>query len=296
MDNTNHTTLKEIIRKHARQVIEELKNKEQLEVDDYFDLSNLTENQWIELSIPLTMYVSCQPFDGTIFYNETTDDVFLNETATAKKISRSFSYVRNYLMTNYGIAYWRIQQEKKINGMRMIVLIADIDSNIKILTKTMEGLGWFCSRISAPKNINGMDIRYVNFDPMYQKNVGDDIRSKWKYLYHLSPSENDESILEKGLIPSCKNKLLKYPDRIYLLKPTLPYDQVKRFAGILYLQNPSCEGMYSIFKVYLDKVPNDVNFHLDPRSSDGIFTNSPIPSSAISLEGHFDCSGYKNKL
>lgn len=52
----------------------------------------------------------------------------------------------------------------------------------------------------------------------YDSNLFDKLKeeNKIKYLYHITPSKNDERIQRIGLIPTHKNDRYNYPDRVYI--------------------------------------------------------------------------------
>lgn len=77
----------------------------------------------------------------------------------------------------------------------------------------------------------------------YAKKITDDIFDKMKslgikYLYHFTPSINDEKIKSQGLVPKNKNEKYTYPPRIYLLPDT----EVKE--NKIFFRN-FCEHLYS---------------------------------------------------
>lgn len=287
----NEKRLREMVRNVIK---EELNNEDfKINISDFWELNSLTKEQLMQLSLDFRLFLSFPDFNDNLYYDDEQDKITLYEQA--ENVTKSYSQVKNYLMRRLGMQDWMIQQTKGCNGFRLIILVSNIGVNPKILVKVMENLGWFNSRISPPKRVNGITIECMSFDPMYQKPLTNDIRSRWNWLYHISPIENKESILQKGLIPSSKNKIFKYPNRIYLLKPSITQKEMETATNKLWCANGKPNnGIYTVFKIILKKVPNEVEFYNDPRFSKGVFCNNAIPNKAIVAIGEIDAKGLPN--
>lgn len=143
-------------------------------------------------------------------------------------------------------------------------------------------MGWSKSYVTPVGIYKGVPCRAISFDPIFQKSIQDIIRG-WRFLYHISPIANKDSILKNGLIPSSKNNRFDYTPRIYLLKPILSDDKLRWIATELYSADNSSNnnGTYCLFLIVVNKIPQDVDFFFGPRYENGIYTKQSIPSSAI---------------
>ena len=185
------------------------------------------------------------------------------------------------MFKNLGLKDWQFSERQGANDVQLIMLLGDVGMNIDIITKAMETMGWFQSYITKPQNINGISVRCVAFDPTYQDKIKDEVRGEWNFLYHLTPSENIESILLNGIIPSSKNKLFHYPNRVYLLKPTVSHNEVVNLVKRLSSQSGKQNEQYALFQIDLNKTPKNVEFSYDPRYQNSVYTYQKIPKDAI---------------
>lgn len=126
------------------------------------------------------------------------------------------------------------------------------------------------------------------FEPRFTNDVTEEIRKKYKYLYHATPSIYVKKILNKGLIPKSKNTLFFYPDRIFCMRGnnlsngqinTLKNVQAERGKHIKYDDNE-----YTILSINVSKLPDSIKFYVDPMSDDAIFTYDNIPPQSIGIE------------
>lgn len=286
MESINEKQIRKIVNKVLKGELNRM-NDDIFDIEDFWNLSSLTKEQLLRLSLDFRMFLSLTNLSDNLFYDDEHDKIVLREQA--ENVTKSFSQVKSYLMRRLGMQDWMIQQTKGCNGFRLIILVSNIGVNPKILVEVMKHLGWFNSRTAPPKKVNGMTIKCMSFDPIYQKSIKDDVRNKWNWLYHISPIENKESILQNGLIPSSKNKMFKYPNRVYFLKPSIPFKELVEDAYMLWEANEkNGSGLYTIFKISLNKVPLETKFYNDPRFGKSVFSDGAIPSEAIIVESDVD--------
>lgn len=269
--------LKEIIHNIIQRTINKSNIGANENILSYWDLTKLTQKQLMFLGMDLRLFLEFQNYDNKIIYN----NGHINIDENLERKTKDVEYVKKYLFKNLGLKDWQFSERQGANDVQLIMLVGDIGMNIDIITKAMETMGWFQSYITKSQNINGINIRCIAFDPIYQDKINDEVRDGWNYLYHLTPSENIESILLNGIIPSSKNKLFHYPNRVYLLKPTVTHNEVVNLAKRLASQYSKQNGQYALFQIDLNKTHNSVDFSYDPRYQNGVYTYQKIPKDAI---------------
>ena len=141
------------------------------------------------------------------------------------------------------------------------------------------------------------NILTVVFEPRYTTNIGKEIKEKYRFLYHATPTIYVNKILQNGLTPHASNDnkenekaLFFYPDRIYLMRgDTLDDNQINVLKNIK--NNRSKKPIrdnneYTILKIDTSKIPDDMDFYADPLVKKGaIFTYNSISPESITVDG-----------
>lgn len=135
---------------------------------------------------------------------------------------------------------------------------------------------------------------------VFEPEFADEYKSKTKCIYHATPASNVGNILKKGLIPSHHDRKSHHPDRIYCaVTEKDAYDIASMLANndreheldggvdsflnnMFGIHSKDKDKQYAIFAVYYKKLEN-VKWYKDINYKKGVYTNSPIPVSAIKL-------------
>lgn len=157
----------------------------------------------------------------------------------------------------------KARQEELKDAIEYICHFCGMYISNKNVVKREEG-GWIFKFIFEPKFS----------DKEFELNKCKDI----KFLYHITKKTRVKKILTGGLNPKSSNTMFAYPDRIYLgIDPTmLEKELLPKFDGYGVEE-------YSMLKIDISKIPNNVKFNIDPNYPDGIFTNGNIPPNAIEI-------------
>lgn len=198
---------------------------------------------------------------------------------------KTINYVKKlFKIPDYGI--------RESNGAIIIGIIVPNKNNMTTLNKIIRAMqlcGYFLSR---PK-IDVLMMRSgkkttLQFEPKYDHEVKDDMLKGEKELLHITLSKNVEKIKYIGLTPSSKNKMFNYPERIYLLKGSIPYEDIVNLAELLasvYNHNNKGEKRdydYSVLHLDVDKLPDTIRLFPDSNYEPyGLYTIDNIPPSAI---------------
>ena len=162
-------------------------NDDILRIEDYFDLSKLTEKD-----------VRLVSNDIRVFIPHTFDEILSDEGEILIKESTYLTLPVNQVkkeLKKLGFLDWQIKSEIRANKVKIIILYADIDKNTDIVVNKMLTCGWSKARISKPQYIYGTLFRVMDFDPIEQDPLTKEARFH-KYLYHLTPHHNVDSILQ----------------------------------------------------------------------------------------------------
>ena len=172
------------------------------------------------------------------------------------------------------------------NEIYIYVIVADIAVNIDLIIKDMEKLGYFLSLRRSYATVDNIEFVSLQFEPSckLQNNETENIKGAYEFLYHWTPTINVDSILKNGLIPCHGNNFFNYPNRIYLIKGDSNKNEIK-FLGWS-ISCSSNEKDYTLLKIDIKNIGNDVNFYLDPNSQVGIYTEDVIPAECIKIEGN----------
>lgn len=95
----------------------------------------------------------------------------------------------------------------------------------------------------------------LQFEPIHQNNVTDEIKEIEKTLIHLTPFYYVGKIKHIGFSPRSKNKQFGYPDRVYFLKGSIDRDKLLEIAERLNYsnENKTNNGKYAIMTIDTEK-------------------------------------------
>lgn len=208
----------------------------------------------------------------------------------AEGISKSFPVrkVISYIKKHFKIPNNRILQgydsiSNQYNNTIMVNITAE-SSLIDSISRAMNACGYY---LATPLDaINSGGDKWLRFEPRYDTAVADEIKKREKFLIHLTPEKNVPKIRKNGLVPYSKNSITRYPERVYLLRGSIPDDDILDLYEMLAVtynhkkQTPSWN--YAKVIVNTSKLSDDIKLFIDPNYPDyGIYTVDNIPPSAI---------------
>lgn len=175
------------------------------------------------------------------------------------------------------------------NGPRIVITIPTIGNNFNIINNLMNTCGYFLAHPKFNSENYPKDVLVtLQFEPKNQP-MSRDILGHERTLLHITQSKNLSKIKKIGLVPTTKNRMFNYPDRIYFLKGGLPESKVLSLAAMLcyvkyneaFQNNEPIKEDYTILTLDISKIPERVKFAIDPNFGDGFYTTDNIPPSAI---------------
>jgi len=200
---------------------------------EYIENFNIND---IPLSVLSEWYIDYENiFD---FTNDTCRSEFLNEnheflyeefTANDNKVYSVHDAVNTlvniYKMDNnqfkvydpFNVTIVSVKEIPDFISFPYSAFIPLINRNVEIIDTEMKCAGYYHAADKKYKDANGNSWINIIYDPIVQETVTEQVRNKKRYLYHCSPSENDESIKQNGL--TVKNEKCVYTfiqSRIYM--------------------------------------------------------------------------------
>jgi hypothetical protein len=114
----------------------------------------------------------------------------------------------------------------------------------------------------------------LRFEAKFDEEIVENIPS---ILYHITPTQNVNKILNIGLVPKSRSKASYHPDRVYLSKDLEDIEDL----GEMFYQKTGIKN-WTILKIETDMVPGGyLKLYTDPNYKLGYYTLNNIPPQAI---------------
>ena len=263
--------LEEIVRKAVEEYLEAIKPKE--------------NNFRIEGDIPdiSSLFKNAKFSDSDLAHkdNDRVDEGLI-QTYDANKVKDIVCRKFNLLPEQFYI-------EPVTENGRTVELIAIVLDNK--LTKNEVGdvinLMRTCGYFQYQQNrIYGKQTVYF-FEPHFSKDITDEIKQNYQYLFHATPTIYVQKILNNGLVPRHRNTLYFYPSRVYcMLGNNLSAEQIHTLKNIRAERGAKRlhdNNQYTILRINVGEIPENVRFFVDPLGDTSILTHDNIPPNAISV-------------
>lgn len=269
------------------ELLKEDSNRGPIKISDYFDISSISEEDIKSITNDMRAFLQGRGFGNAIFWNG--DNVITEESQK----TLSFDKLHKELI-QLGFQPWQVVSKIYANGIKVAVLYADIAKNTDVIIKEMLSYGWTKAHISAPMVLYGVVCRVMDFDPIEQPSITNNVH-EYEYIYHSTPSKNIDSIMKNGIEARSDNDYLDYPPRAHYMKGSIGKNEAALFTWQLFNTNKTyMDGDYAILRIRMNSVPETVEFYGDPRYPTGIFTKETILPKALELFGRIKFSD-KNK-
>ena len=233
-------------------------------------ISNTTIDKWNNKVGLIENFSYGNPISIAIYKKEDVLNEGLIRTYPIEK-------TKEYLISLYDFDESQVEIINDNNVDKLRFIIPNNKNIINKVKKAMDLCGYFCSVEKEYPYIDNWV--YLNFEPKNQDDVNDYVRGM-KEIYHVTEENNIEKIMKIGLVPKFKNPLFSYPERVYLfMEETHPneiYGLTKQFKDLKKDENKHC-----LLVIDVEKIPDNVNFYLDPNYRYGIYTKDNIPPTAI---------------
>jgi hypothetical protein len=170
---------------------------------------------------------------------------------------------------------------KSKNSFYIKTFSTDINTLLNGIINDANTLGWFPSFMETEEYTGKWDKKYfkkgeikLRFEAKFDEEV---IERTPKILYHITPTQNANKILNIGLVPKSRSKASYHPDRVYLSKDLEDIENL----GEMFYQKTGVKD-WSILKIETDMVPGDyLKLYTDPNYTQGYYTLNNIPPQAI---------------
>ena len=189
-----------------------------------------------------------------------------------------FEKMMRYVMEYFNIPRFYMHDYEN-NGVKCIAI--DLPKN-EIFQERVDKAMNLCGYFESIRTSIG-DLDRIHYEPKFEEEeqeIGD-------ILYHVTHHSNKDKIKKIGLCPYSKNTLFNYPSRVYFFKEDTPISEIINSAKALnnYAIRDFNDGIYSILKIDIDKLPNNVRFFVDPNYRHGLYTMNNIPPNCIIDDG-----------
>lgn len=198
----------------------------------------------------------------------------LNEGENRKTLD--IEDVRESIIKNYDMEDWQFNIKMYTNDIKVALIVPHVADNEKMIVEDMMSMGYYETNRSIIEK-NGMRFSLIRFDPKYPKDITSDVR-KMKFIKHITPKYNLESIKEHGFVPCHKNELFNYPPRTHFLKENISDKNINYLGEQLcdYNSDIKNNGEYVILTLDVSKIPQNVKFIGDSSYKFGICTEDVI--------------------
>lgn len=166
-----------------------------------------------------------------------------------------------------------------------ILICIKTESNlIDKISRVMALCGYYLavpfSRIPMGKSV------WLQYEPKYDKSLSDEIRNTEKYLLHLTPEVYISKIKKNGLVPRSKNQYSTYPERVYLLRGSIPpseiSDMYRMLSTVYNIRRKNPIFVYGVVYIDIARLPENLKLFTDPNYPIyGLYTTDNIPPDAI---------------
>lgn len=260
--------------------------------EDYTDEIEISKIPWDDLKLLCKDY-SLLP--TPLGFDESLDKMFLIKEAFGD--IQPPDNVTNQIIKKYGLNNTLVYKIEHHNKIYVYIINACIGHNDKVIEDDMNDMGYFLSVRGKKEIRNGILFQALQFEPysQMQDDETNNVKAKYKTLYHWTPKYNLGDIMANGLVPSHKNEVFNYPPRTYLMKGDCDNDKIAILGQRLCFvnHNPQNDGNYVLLAINITNLDDNIRFYLDPNSDIGIYTEQVIPKNNISIKDNVQ---FKTKL
>ena len=168
------------------------------------------------------------------------------------------------------------------NSFYIKTFSTNIDALLNGIIKDADALGWFPSFMETEEYTGQWGKKYfkegeikLRFEAKFDEEVVENIPS---ILYHITPTQNVNKILNIGLVPKSRSKASYHPDRVYLGRSIRG---MEKLAPQMYQRTGDLN--FTILKIDTNMVPGGyLRLYTDPNySKEAYYTLNNIPPQAI---------------
>lgn len=225
-----------------------------------------------------------------IFQPYSQDDYYCKKLGEALIRTYPLDKVKIALEKRCGIYDDQIIFEKRENNGVCVTLIGvaipynSSKEYIGKIVNTMNTYGYNqMSRLE--RNSDLPQIGILAFEPKYTEDISEEVREKYKYLFHTTSSSHLEKIKKYGLVPKEGDNVFMYPNRVYCLNGDSLNDEQIELIRRIQLSKDEVKNkinkQFYLLTIDISKLPKNIKMYSDPNSVDSIFTYDNIPPSAI---------------
>lgn len=165
----------------------------------------------------------------------------------------------------------KVYSENNLNYLELVV--TEKESILQKVDNTLKLCGYY--KAFCEEYCRG----YVQLG--YEKIHEDTIKLNTDKIYHVTSRDYKPKIQRMGLVPKSKNKNTYHLERVYFFTKDYGEEGFLNIAKEL-IGNNTAFG-YIVYEIDINKL-NDVKFHYDVNTENGIYTTDNIPPEAIKIK------------
>jgi hypothetical protein len=160
------------------------------------------------------------------------------------------------------------------------VHLPEIEYNVEIITGYMEQNGYHLIR-KIKGTLSGYWMIVLIYAPVKQNRCDEELRREHMFLYHVTPTCNEDSILDDGFIPHARNS--KNSD-IYYIERTYFFTEDTLQSAYDYMNEMVSGGVKRITLLVLELklIRDNIPFYYDPLlGKKAVYTTVFVSSDAV---------------
>lgn len=225
-----------------------------------------------------------------IFHPYSQDDYYCRKLGEALIRTYPLDKVKIALEKRCGIYDDQIIFEKRENNNVCVTLIGIVipyNSSKEYIGKIINIMNTYgYNQMSKlERHCDFPQIGILAFEPKYTKDISNEVRENYKYLFHTTSSSHLGKIKRYGLVPKEGDNVFMYPNRVYCLNGDSLNDEQIELIRRIQLSKDEVKNkinhQFYILTIDISKLPKNTKIYSDPNSVDSIFTYDNIPPSAI---------------
>lgn len=206
----------------------------------------------------------------------------VNKLVNQYNVDQTFS-IRVY--DSYGVKIVKVDKIPQYSQTTFSVMVPLIENNLRIISTELDACGYYEVAKHNYVDDRGKQWSFMIFDPKVQNTITEQLKDQYMYLYHCSPSSNDDSIMKNGIIPNNSKGFYNFNEkRVYLHYYSPTSSDFKKIMQKVVSNRKKTIKNYDthhiVYVISLKKLPKDIEFFQYPHA-DAVFTTSVIPTSAI---------------
>lgn len=185
-----------------------------------------------------------------------------------------------YIKRLFGLRDNQINVINKGDIHKILVMYENTPEKKNQMKKAMNLCGY---EIANENTENIYNVVYQMYTQKFSDSLTYELKKKMEFLIHITPSYNKEKILQQGFVSKSKNEIFTYGNEVFFFTQDAPIihivDQV--YQKDCKIRNNLNKHRYTLFKISLNKVPDNIKFEIDPNLDFAVRTKDNLSPKVI---------------